>query len=277
MTWKTRAIAALAAGALATWAGLASAQTVAISTLPPGAINNIQAGVLAKVVQEHTDLQMRLVTFNSPAAIVSAAMSGQSEFAWTSNDEAANALAGVKDYEGKAMPNLRVAFTVFPFRVGAIVRNDSDIKTTADLKGKRIATGWQGFKQGIILWNAMLATAGLSLDDIDGVPTTDLLRAADDFKAGKTDAFTFAVGGPKVAEINSAIDGGIRFLSFDDSAEAQAQNVGDRTGISCGHAAAEPELARHHRPDQRDGVPHPAADQRRNARRSRLQGGQGRL
>ena len=51
----------------------------------------------------------------------------------------------------------------------------------------------------------MLATAGLSLKDVDGVPTTNLLRAADDFKAGRLDATLFAIGAPKMAEVDAAI------------------------------------------------------------------------
>lgn len=204
----------------ATYGVPASAQTVAISTLPPGAINNVQAAAIAKAVQENSDLQMRLITFNSPAAIIGAAQNRQAEFAYTSNEEAGDAINGTNEYKGKAMADLRVAFTVFPFRVGIIVRNNSDIKTVADLKGKRIGTEWTGFRQGIALWNGLLGNAGLSLKDVDPVPTTDLLRAADDFKAGKSDAFMFAVGGPKVAEANAAIEGGVRFLPMDDSPAA---------------------------------------------------------
>jgi hypothetical protein len=222
MTWKMRGIAALIAGALAAWTGIAAAQTVAISTLPPGAINNVQAAAIAKVAQENSDLQMRLITFNSPAAIIGAAQNGQAEFAYTSNEEAGDAYNSTNEYAGAGMSDLRVAFTVFPFRVGIIVRADSDIKTVADLRGKRIGTEWTGFRQGIALWNGLLGNAGLSLDDVDPVPTTDLLRAADDFKAGKSDAFMFAVGGPKVAEANAAIEGGVRFLNMDDSPEALA-------------------------------------------------------
>jgi TRAP transporter TAXI family solute receptor len=118
------------------------------------------------------------------------------------------------------MEDLRVAFTVFPFRVGIIVRNDSPIKTVADLKGKRIGTEWTGFRQGIALWNGLLANAGLSLNDVSPVPTTDLLRAADDFKAGRSDAFMFAVGGPKVAEAHASIVGGVRFLNMDPAPKA---------------------------------------------------------
>jgi uncharacterized protein len=210
-------LAALLVSALG--ANQAAAQTVAISTLPPGAINHLQAAAIAKAVQENSDLQMRLLTFNSPAAIIAAAEQKQAEFAYTSIEEASDAFNGTNEYP-KAMSNLRMAFTVFPFRVGIIVRNNSDIKTVADMKGKRVGSGWTGFRQGIALWDGLLANAGLSLKDTAPVPTTDLLRAADDFKAGRSDAFMFAVGGPKVAEAHASIEGGVRFLNMDPSPEA---------------------------------------------------------
>jgi TRAP transporter TAXI family solute receptor len=227
-------MAAAAASLAAFGAGGALAQTVAISTLPPGAINNVQAAAIAKAIQEHSDLQMRLITFNSPGAIIAAAAAKQAEFAYTSNEEASDAFKGVREYAGKGMPNLRVAFTVFPFRVGIIVRNNSDIKTVADLKGKRIGTGWTAFRQGIALWDGLLGNAGLSLKDVSPVPTTDLLRAADDFKAGRSDAFMFAVGGPKVAEAHAAIEGGVRFLNMDPSPKALAgmQKVRDEYHVA---------------------------------------------
>lgn len=220
---KGRFASAILAVSLAAWGiSPAVAQTVAISTLPPGAINNVQAAAIAKAVQENSDLQMRLVTFNSPAAINSAVQNRQAEFAYTSNEEAGDAYNGTNEYKGKAMKDLRVAFTVFPFRVGIIVRNNSDIKTVADMKGRRVGTEWTGFRQGIALWDGLLGNAGLSLKDVDPVPTTDLLRAADDFKAGKSDAFMFAVGGPKVAEAHASIEGGVRFLNLEDSPKALA-------------------------------------------------------
>jgi TRAP transporter TAXI family solute receptor len=208
--------------ALALGAGPAAADPVAISTLPPGAINNVQASVIAKVIQEHSDLQMRVATFNAPAAILGSVQNKQAEFAFTSDDEAGVAIRGADEYKGHPMKDLRVALTVFPFAVGLMVQKDSNIKTMADMKGKKFATGWQGFRQGIALSDALLATAGLSLKDVDPVPATNLLRAADDFKAGKTVGAMFAIGAPKVAEIDSSI-GGVRFLSLDNSPASLAR------------------------------------------------------
>jgi uncharacterized protein len=239
--FKFIAAGMVAAGAL--FAGHASAQTVAISTLPPGAINNVQAQAIAKVVQENSDLQMRVVTFNAPAAIMGAAQAGQVEFAFTSNDEAGVAVEGLDEHEGKPMADLRVAVRVFPFKVGILVRNDSDIKTVADLEGKRYPTGWQGFQQGIPLSNAQLATGGLSLDDVEGVPTANLIRAADDFKAGRLDATTFAVGAPKMAEIDASVPGGIRFLSFENTPETAAAMAAVRPEYHLAEQQPAPHLA----------------------------------
>ena len=83
------------------------AQTVAISTLPPGAINNVQAQAIAKTVQENSDLQMRVITFNSPAAILGSVQNRQAELAVTSNDETGQALRGLGEHNGRAMTDLR--------------------------------------------------------------------------------------------------------------------------------------------------------------------------
>jgi uncharacterized protein len=51
------------------------------------------------------------------------------------------------------------------------------------------------------------------------VPEVNVVRAADDFKAGKLDLLFFAVGAPKVAEVAAAV-GGLRLLpmnAFPDS------------------------------------------------------------
>ncbi len=221
--------------------GAARAETVSMATLPPGAINNVQAQAIAKVLQENTDLQVRVVSFNGPAAILGSVQNGQAEFAFVSNDEAGVAFQGVGEHDGRAMEDLRLAVTAFPFKVGILVRKDSGINSVADLKGKRFPTGWQGFKQGIDLSNAMLATAGLSLDDMDGVPTANLLRAADDFKAGRLDATIFAVGAPKVAELDAAV--GIKFLDLPDTEEAAAAMNAVRPEYHLAEQAPAPHLA----------------------------------
>ena len=127
-----------------------------------------------------------------------------------------DALTGSGRFNDRKHPNLRIAFRVLSFPVTIFVRKDSPIKTLKDMKGKKFGSRWSAFPNMIPLMNGLLATAGLSLNDIDGVPTANIIRGANDLKAGKTDAFGFAVGAPKVAEVNSAV-GGVRALGIDNS------------------------------------------------------------
>lgn len=232
------AIAALASSVMA--AGLAQAQTVSISTLPPGSVNNVQTQAIAKIVQEKAGVQMRVVGFNSPVASMTAVDVGEAQFTFMSNDEIGVAVRGKDEHEGRPLSNLRLVATVFPFKVGIVVRKDGGIESVADLKGKRFPIGWEGFPQGIALSRAMLATAGLDLDDTQGVPTTNLLRAAEDLSSGALDATVFAVGAPKMAELDASF--GIRFLDLPATDEAKAAMAAIRPEYGIASQAALPHL-----------------------------------
>ncbi|MAF46806.1 MAG: TAXI family TRAP transporter solute-binding subunit [Rhodospirillales bacterium] len=216
---KCATLALLAAAAPAT----AFAQTLGFATLQPGAINHVQAQIISKVVQTATGMQVRVLPMRGTAAVLSAVHSKHAEFSVGTASHMTTAVLGTHDFKGRAKVNLRVAFTALAFPIGIMVRNNSSIKTVADMKGRRFPTGWKAFPNGIPLANGVLAAAGLSLADMESVPTSGLIPAANDFKVGKNDGTTFAVGAPKVAEINAAIKGGLRFLSMDNSPAALAR------------------------------------------------------
>lgn len=237
----SKTLVAVGAVAVMGMASVSLAQTVGISTLPPGSINNVQTQAIAKVVQEKAGLQMRVVTYNSPAASMESVEVGEAAFSFMSNDEVSAALHGTQEYAGHTLPGLKLVSMVFPFKVGIVVRADSDIHTVADLKGKRFPIGWQGFTQGNSLSLAMLATGGLTFDDVEGVPTANLIRGADDLKAGKLDATIFAIGAPKMAELDAAL-GGIRFLDLSNTPEAQTAMAAVRPAYHIASQVALPHL-----------------------------------
>lgn len=212
--------ALLAAGTIFL-AGTASAQTVGLATLPVGAINNLTTQILAKVSQAHTDLKIRVLPFRGGAAINAAVNAKRAEFGISDVAALTAGLQGKDEFSKRPTPNLRVIFNLRPLTVGFFVKKDSAIKTIGDLKGMRFPTKWSAFPNAIHLANGLFATAGLSLNDVKGVPVTNIIRAADDFKAGKLDGGFFAVGAPKMAEVNSAV-GGIRWLSIPNTPQAIA-------------------------------------------------------
>jgi hypothetical protein len=216
------------AGALVTgfWlvsAVVASAETVGFTTLQPGAINHLQAQIIGKVVQAHSDLQVRVIPVAGTTATLAAVQNKQAEFTIGDVNNMADAINGADMFRDlKPMPNLRVVVKLVDFPIGIMVRKDSGMSKLEDLKGKRYPVGWQAFPNGIPLSLGVLATAGMTLDDVKGINVSGLIPAADDFKTGKLDATMIAPPAPKVKEVDAAV-GGIRWLAIPDTPEALAR------------------------------------------------------
>ena len=200
--------------------GIAQAQTVGFATLPPGAINNITVQVMSKVVQKNSTLRMRVLPFRGGEAVTRAVNTKKAEFGITEVASLTAALTGLAgtEYDGEPTKNLRVALRLRPILIGMFVLKDSPIKAVIDIKGKRYPSGWSQFPNAIPLSLGIMATEGLSFKDIKGVPVTNIIRGANDFKAGKLDIGFFALGAPKMAEVNSAV-GGIRWLNVRNTPE----------------------------------------------------------
>jgi TRAP transporter TAXI family solute receptor len=99
------------------------------------------------------------------------------------------------------------------------VRKDSDIKSVADLKGKRVPSDYVSQRVLDELTKGTLANGGLSYADVQKVPVPNVVGGADALAEGKADVFMFALGAGKVAEIDAKV-GGLRVLPIDPSAEA---------------------------------------------------------
>jgi hypothetical protein len=109
-----------------------------------------------------------------------------------------------------------------PLLSALFVRKDSDIKAIRDLKGKRLPSEFSAQKTIKHTLTAHLANAGLTWDDVRQVPSPTVPRSADDFAAGKTDVFYFALGSAKVMQVGAAV-GGLRVVPLDDTPAAIAR------------------------------------------------------
>ena len=180
-------------------------QTVGFATLQPGTLLNAQASVIAKVVQDHTKLQVRVIGHGGDTGIIDAVNSKQADFLLLDVGEPAEAMKGENVWKGNPKPNIRLAMSLYGFQMAFWVRKDSPIQSIADLKGKNIPTEWVQQTSVITHLNALLAAGGVSLNDVKKVPTVNVIRASEDFKSGKIDVFFFAVGAPKVQTIDFII------------------------------------------------------------------------
>jgi TRAP transporter TAXI family solute receptor len=197
----------------------ASAQTLSIITTPAGSFSNSGGAAMAKVVSEKAKL--RMIVQAQASSGFDEIDAGNAEFNVSNSFDVTFVVGGTGEYEGQGpKKNIRYAASMVPYRVAMHVRADSDIKAIADLKGKRVSSGFNAQKTIGRIIEAHLANAGLSYRDVVGVPTPNVVSQANDFKAGKVDVMFFALGSAAIKEAAVTV-GGLRVLAIDDSQDAQ--------------------------------------------------------
>ena len=111
------------------------------------------------------------------------------------------------------------------------------MRTVADLRGKRVTLGFSAMRALDPMARAILATGGLTENDVKPVLVPNVVRSADDFASGAADMFMFAFGAPKVRETDVTV-GGTRFLEIPDSpgmaAAAKIQPYGYLSDVAPG-------------------------------------------
>jgi TRAP transporter TAXI family solute receptor len=209
---------ALAAALFVAAIGPAAAQTVSIVTTPAGSYTNSAGAAMAKVITEKSKVRAILQAQQQQGMIPVEA--GTAEFGMSNSFDLTFYVTGTGEYEGQGVKKkTRLVASLIPYRVAFHVRADSDVKTIADIKGKRIAGGFNAQKTIARITETLLASAGLSYKDMVEVLAPNVSRAAEDFTAGKTDVLFFALGSAAVKQAAATV-GGVRVLPITDSPEA---------------------------------------------------------
>ena len=199
----------------------ATAQTYGLATSAPGGLLHALGTALSKVISEKTGLRVRVQPFGGTSQSLPLIDSGEVSVGMNNVTEFDFAYNGTGFFAGKKHPNLRLVGVMVPYFFSVAVKKDSPIQSIAALKGKRMPTVYRSQKIAGLLFRATLATEGLRESDLKGVPVPNVGRGANDFAAGKTDGFFFAIGAGKVAETSAKV-GGIRFLPLSGSGKALA-------------------------------------------------------
>ena len=209
--------ASIGAMALAASATPAAAQTYGFATLQPGTLNHTTASAIAKVLKEKAGLNVLVQPTAGDQVIVPMVARGEAEIGISNAME-------VHDGLSKGFSDLRIIAAVHALRVGFFVRKDGDIRSVADLKGKRVPYGFSAMRALEPTVRAILETADLSEKDIKPVLVPNVIRSADDFASGAADAFYFAFGAPKVREVDVTV-GGIRMTEISAQGMAAARKI----------------------------------------------------
>ena len=214
----SRTLRALSAGLaiIVLSAGLAEAQTFGFATMQPGTLNHTSGTAVAKILKEKAGLNVVIQPTAGESVLIPLVGRGEAEFGIANIFEVEVAKA--------ANPNLRLIGSLHALRGAFWVRKDTNMKTMADLKGKKVGMGYSAMRTIDPMVRAILATGGLTEKDVTPVLIPNVIRGADDFTSGAADMFFFAFGAPKVREVDATV-GGIRALEIPESGMAAAKKI----------------------------------------------------
>ncbi|KFJ59105.1 TRAP transporter solute receptor, TAXI family [Brucella neotomae] len=217
---KIRRLAVAAvAGAIALGASFAVAQAPTFFRIGTGGTAGTYypiGGLIANAISGAGEkgvpgLVATAVSSNGSVANINAIKSGALESGFTQSGVAYWAYNGTGLYDGKGkVEDLRLLATLYPETIHIVARKDANIKSVADLKGKRVSLDEPG-SGTIVDARIVLEAYGLTEDDIKA----EHLKpgpAGERLKDGALDAYFFVGGYPTGAISELAISNGISLV-----------------------------------------------------------------
>ncbi|WP_036555532.1 TAXI family TRAP transporter solute-binding subunit [Nocardioides insulae] len=186
---------------------------VAMSTYGTGTATFADVAAVADAVTTQDDTRFRIITSDTAIGRVLPLKDGQTQFART-GDEYIFAFRGEYDFADEDWGPQPIRVVWAPTAPHSwMVKASSDIHTAADLAGKKVPriTANPSVNQKTV---AMLATAGLTWDDVEPVDI-GYGEQPDALKAGKLDILFQQVYGSSLFELESSTP--VRWLEFDPS------------------------------------------------------------
>ncbi|HEJ84083.1 MAG TPA: TAXI family TRAP transporter solute-binding subunit [Desulfobacteraceae bacterium] len=188
-----------------------------IATNPQGSLYYTFGSVLGKVLDDHSGMRARVQPSGGSSAYIPAISQGKIELGVNNTNDVRMAYLGMEPFVKS--PNIRVLTVMCPLLVGMLVRNDSDIQTMQDIRGKRVASKFPAQLSITYCIGGMMAADGLSWKDVVEVPVTNIIVGVQALIENRLDVTSIAVSAAKTKEADATIPGGIRFLSINGSPE----------------------------------------------------------
>lgn len=169
--------------------------------------------VLAQQVSDKTDTNITAVSGAGSKANVEDLASNGAQLAFCQSDVMSYAYNGTNLFaESGAVKDFSVVAALYMEQVQIVTMN-KDIKTVADLKGKKVSIGASGSG---VNFNALdvLKAYDMTIDDIQP-QYLDFGDSADGLKDGKIDAAFVVAGAPTVAISDLSASGQVYLVGFD--------------------------------------------------------------
>ena len=200
-----------------------SSTTFTVGTGNPGGVFVRYGEALSKVVGRRLDgVAAKTQLTNASVQNLQMVAGGTIDIGFSLGDTAADALAGTGTFD-QPLDVVALARTYDSF-VHLVVREDSPIKTAADLRGRRIGVGAVGSGTRVIA-TRILEHAGMGLADIE-VSSATLESSSAAVLGGGLDAFFFVSGLPNQAVLSLSEKIGIRLIGLRGAVESMVETYG---------------------------------------------------
>ena len=197
--------------------GIAAQKTfVAIATGGTAGTYYPLGGALAQAVS--TKLKDVIVTAqsgNASAANINLIKKHEIETAFVQNNTAYEAYNGQAQFEGNAVKNIRAIASLYPEAVQIVALKSSNIKSVADLKGKRVIPGDMGSGTAGDAAN-VLSVYGITFDDFGQLDWLSFAGVSQRLKDNQADAGFVTAGLPTAALLELASSTSVTIVPISD-------------------------------------------------------------
>ena len=222
MTQHSARLTGLAAAAFVASAALMAfpvrAQVVDLGTDSIGSVVNTTGSAIAKVISQHSGLNVRTRAYSGPEGWMPEVDAGKIQLG---AHFTATFYTMYNKFETELhLTNLRVIrSSLGTAPLGFIVKADSPIKSVADLRGKRVAGDFGAQPVLRVMSEASMNAYGFSYREVSMVPMANVVQGVAAVVDGRVDASWASTAMPQVREAHTKV--GVRFIPLPLSAQQE--------------------------------------------------------
>jgi TRAP transporter TAXI family solute receptor len=184
---------------------------VTIGANPAGTNFNVIAGGFAKVIQQKLHIPSIVRPYSGSSVYVPLLERGEITLGVNSSLDSYLAFRGEPPYSSP-FTRLRALMAVYPLGYMFWVAADSTIRRIEDLAGQRVVLNYRSLVPLDRLNRAVLATGGLTENDVEAVTAAGLPEGARLVAEGRADAVAMGYRLPLVKQMYASMPAGLRFL-----------------------------------------------------------------
>lgn len=197
------------------------AKTFTVGTNPQGSLFYSLGAALSKVMVEKTDKQYRVSPFAGSSTFIPMLNSGRLSFGFANGGEATFAHQGIGSFENRANENLRLVGVAIATQTSFAVPTKSSIKSIADLKGKRLPSGYNSGRTFHYYSNAALSSGDMSIKDAKKVPMPNFVKAINALAEDRIDAALVPMNVGVGKKAMATMSDGWRYVSLENTPAAK--------------------------------------------------------